>query len=282
MQRLALYTLLALGSAHAVASSLTSPVPASLPTETRVGPPEQALQITPYLWVASMSGSVSPFRRGPTVDVDKSFSDVMDGFNVGGFLHLWARQDRWVFSGEMMYVDTSDSHASGPLSAFQIPELGVVLPPGAQVEAKVDSRQFMATLLGGYRVTESPRYTLDLLGGVRVWHVSNEITVNASHPLIGSQKASHGENFSWVDPLVGMRLFVPLTEHFSLQSQADVGGAGVGADYTWSAFATLSYTVTENLSVSAGYKALKVDYDRRGHVYDALLSGPVAGVTWRF
>lgn len=282
MQRLALSTLLALGSAHAAASTLPSPAAAPLSDEARYGHPDQALQITPYLWAASLNGSVSPFRRGPAVDVDKSFSDVMDGFNVGGFVHLWARQDRWVFSGELMYVDTSDSHASGPLPAFQIPELGVMLPPGAQVEAKVDSRQFMATLLGGYRIVESPQYTLDLLGGMRFWHVSNEITVNASHPLIGSQTASHGENFSWADPLVGVRLFIPLTERFSFQSQADVGGAGVGADYTWSVFATASYTVTENLSASLGYKALKVDYDRRGHLYDVLLSGPVAGVTWRF
>jgi len=35
-------------------------------------------------------------------------------------------------------------------------------------------------------------------------------------------------------------------------------------------------------SSSAGYKVLDVDYDRDGHVYKTRLSGPVAGLTWRF
>lgn len=278
MKRLALTLVLCTGVTQANGSSLT----AAQANPSLSGQPDQALQITPFVWAASLHGHVSPFRRGPAVDVGKSFSEVMDGINVGGFLHLWSRQDRRVFSGEIMYVDSSDSHASGPLAAFQIPELGVVLPPGADVNARVDSRQFMASLLGGYRVVESPQYTLDLLAGVRLWHISNEITVSASHPSIGSQKASHGENFVWADPLAGLRLFIPLTEAFSLQTQADIGGLGVGSDYTWSVFAVASYTLTEDLSVSAGYKALKVDYDRRGHLYDVLLSGPVAGVTWRF
>ena len=32
----------------------------------------------------------------------------------------------------------------------------------------------------------------------------------------------------------------------------------------------------------AGYKALSVDYDEDGHVFDATLKGPVLGLTWRF
>lgn len=244
--------------------------------------PDWAVQITPFLWAASMSGRISPFQRGSTVDVDKPFSEVMDDLNFGGFLDIWARYDRFVFSGNLMYVDTTDSHASGPLSAFQIPGFGVTIPPGSNVDAKVDSRQFMATLLGGYRVMETPDFTLDLLGGMRVWHVSNDITVSASHSLIGSRTASYGESFSWVDPLVGARVFLPLTNEFSFQTEADVGGFGMGADLTWSVLASINYTFTDNISASVGYKALKVDYDHNGHVFDTLLRGPAIGVTWRF
>lgn len=248
----------------------------------RAGKPDWALQVTPFLWAASLRGSISPFQHGSTVDVDKSFSEVMDHLNLGGFLDLRARYDRVVFSGNLMYVDTTDSHASGPLSAFQIPGFGVTIPPGSHVDGKVDSTQFMATLMGGYRVMDNPDFTLDLLGGIRFWHVANEVTVTASHALIGSRTASYSEDFSWVDPLIGARIFVPLTGGFSLQSEADIGGAGIGSDYTWSVLASVNYTVTDNLSASVGYKALKVDYDHHGHVYDTLLSGPAIGLTWRF
>lgn len=243
--------------------------------------PGWAVQITPYMWAAGLKGDISPFRRGPTIGVEKSFSGVVDDLNFGGFVNVWARYDRYVVSGDMMYVSTTDSHGSGPLPALQIPGLGTV-PAGATVDADVDTKQFMATLQGGYRVVDAPQFTFDVLAGVRFWHISNDVTVTASHVLAGSRTASHGESFGWVDPVVGVRAFVPLPEKLSLQAQADIGGFGAGSDLTWSALATANYVVTDHFSVSAGYKALKVDFDRNGHVFDTTMSGPVLGVTYRF
>jgi hypothetical protein len=241
-----------------------------------------ALQISPYLWAAGLKGDISPFERGPTMGVDKSFSDVMDDLNLGGFINIWGRYERFVFSGDVMYVDTTDSHGTGPLPAFQIPGLGAAIPPGASVDARVDTKQFMATLQGGYRVLDTPGITFDALAGARFWHISTDVRVTASHPAIGSRSASHDESFGWVDPVVGVRAFFRLTEKLSLQAQADIGGFGAGSDLTWSALATLNYVVTDHFSVSAGYKVLDVDYDDGGHVYDTQLSGPVLGMTYRF
>lgn len=240
------------------------------------------VQITPYLWAAGLKGDISPFRRAPTLEVEKSFSDVMDDLNLGGFVNIWARHGSFVFSGDVMYVDTTDKHASGPLPAFEIPSLGVPIPPGSSVDAKVDTKQFTATLQGGYRVLTTPQFTLDALAGGRVWRVSNDVSVTASHPAIGSRSASHGETFSWIDPLIGARSFVSLTEKLSLLAQADIGGFGAGSDFTWSALLTANYAWTDRLSASAGYKVLDVDYDRGGRVYDTRLSGPVLGITYRF
>ena len=244
--------------------------------------PNWALQVTPYMWAAGLDGHISPFQRGPTVSVDKSFSDVLDDLNLGGFVNIWGRYDRFVLSGDVMYVDTTDSHAAGPLPAFQIPGLGVPIPPGASVKADVDTKEFMATLQGGYRVVDTPEFTLDALGGARFWYISNDITVTASHPAIGSRTASHRESFGWVDPVVGLRAFIPVTEKVSIQAQADIGGFGAGSDLTWSVLATLNYNFSDHLSASAGYKVLDVDYDHNGHVFDTRLSGPVIGATYRF
>jgi hypothetical protein len=239
-----------------------------------------ALQVTPYMWAAGLDGHISPFRRGPTIGVEKSFSDVMDDLNFGGFINIWGRYDRFVFSGDIMYVDTTDGHNTGPLPAFTIPGVGVI-PPGGSIGAKVDTKQFTATLMGGYRVIDTSQLTLDALGGVRFWHISNDVTLTGSlGGPVGS--VSYGESFGWVDPLVGLRAFVPLTEKLSLQAQADIGGFGAGSDFTWSALATVNYVFNDRLSGSVGYKVLDVDYNRNGHVYDTRLSGPVLGMTYRF
>lgn len=239
-----------------------------------------ALQVTPYIWASGLDGHVSPFRRGPTISVEKPFSDALDDLNFSGFIHIWGRRDRFVFSGDIMYVDTSDSHGIGPLPALTIPGVGTI-PPGGNIDVEVDTKQFTATLMGGYRVIDTPQFTLDALGGARFWHISNDVKLTGSlDGLSGS--VSHRESFGWVDPLAGLRAFLPLTEKLSLQGQADIGGFGVGSDLTWSVLATVNYVFTEHLSASAGYKVLDVDYRHNGHVYDTRLSGPVLGLTYRF
>ena len=207
--------------------------------------PSWALQITPYMWAAGIKGAISPFRSAPTIEIEKSFSEVMDDLNSGGFVNVWARYDRFVFSGDVMYVDTSDSHGTGPLPGIAVPGLGAI-PPGINVDADVDTKQFTATLMGGYRVIDTADFTLDALGGARFWHIANDVTLTAS---LGGVSASvnHDESFGWIDPLVGVRAFLPITEKLSFQAQADVGGFDAGADLTWSALATVNYIVTDRL-----------------------------------
>ncbi|WP_080839935.1 hypothetical protein [Agrobacterium genomosp. 13] len=240
-----------------------------------------AFQATGYLWATGLNGNISPFRRAPTLHVEKSFSDVMDDLNFGGFLNIWGRYDRFVLSGDLMYVDTTDSKAAGPLPALQIPGLPT-LPAGAAVGANVDTQEFMATLQAGYRVIDADGFSLDALAGARFWHISNDVAVTASHPLIGSVSASHRESFGWLDPVIGARAFFSLTDKLSVQGQVDIGGFGAGSDLTWSALATVNYVFTDTLSVSAGYKVLDVDYSHDGYVFDSRLSGPVVGLTYRF
>lgn len=258
------------GASTAQAADAVEDVPEAPAAEIET--PGWALQITPYMWAAGLEGHISPFRRAPTIGVDKSFSDVLDDLNFGGFVNVWGRYDRFVFSGDVMYVDTTDSHATGPL-----PPLGVPFPPGTVIGADVDTKQFTATLQAGYRIVDTPDFTLDALAGARAWHISTDVTVSA----LGLSR-SYGASFGWVDPIVGARAFYRMTEAFSLQAQADIGGFGAGSDLTWSVLATVNYAFTDHLSVSAGYKVLAVDYDHDGHVFDTRLSGPVLGMTYRF
>lgn len=252
-------------------------LPVEAPAAVDAGRPLWALQVTPYVWAAGLKGDISPFRRAPTIPVEKSFGDIVDDLNFGGFTNVWARYDRFVFSGDVMYTSTTDAESFG-----SIPHLpGWPGPYPSSADVDVDTKQFTSTLMGGYRVLDIPDTTLDILGGLRIWHVSNRVTVGG---LVNNTyvSASHKESFGWVDPVIGARLFHGLTDRLSFQMQADIGGFDVGSKFTYQALATFNYTVTEHLSVSAGYKALSVDYSHDGHVFDTTLHGPVLGMTYRF
>ncbi|WP_240099240.1 hypothetical protein [Thermomonas flagellata] len=239
------------------------------------------VQVTPYLWASGLAGNISPFRSAPTLQVDKSFSQNLKDLNFGGFANLWARRGRVVFSADLMYVDTTGSEATGPLPALQIPGLGPI-PPGATVDAEVDTTLFTTTVQGGYRVLEDHGFTFDVLGGVRYWRIRNDVKVTVAVPGLGARSARHGERFDWVDPVLGARAFVPLSATSSLLAQLDVGGFGAGSHRTWSVLMTYNHVFSERLSGSIGYKLLDADYDHHGHVYDTRQTGPVLGLTWRF
>ncbi len=262
-----------LGVALAAGGGLSSGIAtaADVPAEPApLGAPDWIVEVTPYMWAAGMEGEISPFRRGPTIHVEQSFSDTMKDFNMGGFLNVWARRDRFVFSGDLMYVNTTAAKSVGIL-----PDL---VPGGVELSAEVDSIQLNATLQGGYRVVDTPRFFLDALAGGRYWYVSNDVTVR----LENVASVSHEESFNWIDPLVGARAFYNVTDRLSVMAQADIGGFGVGSDLTWSVLGTVNYILTDHFSVSAGYKHLEVDYEKNGHVFDTTLTGPVLGVTYRF
>ncbi|MBB3808345.1 DUF481 domain-containing protein [Pseudochelatococcus contaminans] len=237
--------------------------PASADTASR-----WTVQISPYAWATGLRGDISPFRRGPSIKVNKSFNDVMDDLKFGGFVNFWARYDRFVLSVDAMYVDTDDARSIGAL-----PRIG----PTPGLSAGVDSTMFSATLQAGYRVYDTPKASLDLMAGGRWWRLSNTATVKYDGFSI-----SYGEDFGWVDPLIGARAFVHLTDKLSLLGQADIGGFDAGSQLTWQVLATVNYAFTDNISGSIGYKALSVDYNSSGHVFETTFSGPVVGMTYRF
>lgn len=262
------------------AISATSSAPVQIPAEAQRHP--WAFQISPFIWAAGTSGRMSPFQRGETVEVNQTVSEVLSNFNLGSFTNISASNGRVVFSGDITYAKGVDRKTYNNLPAFQVPGITGVIPRGTQINGKVDSTQFITTLMGGYRIMDTENYTLDILGGVRYWYISNKVKVNASHPSLGNRHVSYGEKFWWIDPLIGARVFAPVTDNISFMSEIDAGGLGVGSDYTWSLLSTVNYTFTNHLTASVGYKALKVHYDHQRRVHDILQRGPVVGLTWNF
>ncbi len=226
---------------------------------------DRTFQISPYVWASGVSGRVSPFRRTPTVPLDLSFGELLDDLRFGGFVMAYARRDRFVATADVMYVDLAERQ-----DIRALPGLG----PTPGLSARVESTQFAAALMAGWRAAAGPRGTLDLLAGARFWSVSTEVSARA-----GGLARSWSEDFSWIDPILGFRAFLPLGDRLSALVQAD---AGVGPRETWGALAALNLALGDKAAASLGYKVLSVDYDQGGHVFDATLRGPALGLTWRF
>ena len=90
----------------------------------------------------------------------------------------------------------------------------------------------------------------------------------------------------WWDPIVGANLGLPLGKNFSLDLRSDVGGFGVGSDFTWQVFPYLNWRFAEWGSLQAGYRWLYMDYETGSGAsrfkYDMLNQGPQIGFTFHF
>lgn len=254
----------------ALAAAVTA-APAVARQETAAEPAPAAdsswgVQMTPYVWASGMAADVSPFRRAPTIRTEKPFGEVLPDLNGAAFVNLLVRKHRFVFSGDAMFVSLTEAKVVGAL-----PIVGPIPP----ISATLDTTQFTSTLLAGYRLVEAPAFTFDVLGGARLWHLSNGVEVSA----IGESRRLE-EAFGWGDPVVAARGVIRLTDKVSALLYGDVGAGA--SEATWRLLATLNYSFTRRWTISGGYNAIGVDYSSDDHVFDAVLSGPAVGLTIRF
>lgn len=215
-------------------------------------------QVTLYGWGAGVSGDFTPFTGAPTVAFDKSLSEVLEDLDAAFFVTGLARRGDFVVLGDFTY---SSSSRSG------------LVPPGVPASGEVSIRSL--SLAAGRRFHYEGGATVDVLAGLRAWRLEGSV----SAPAAGVSQAPEA---SFTDPILAVRANAPLSERWSLLGYGDLGGFGVGSDFTWQVVATANFQLTEAVYLSAGWRHLHLDYSSRGTVFDGAMSGPVIGATLRF
>ena len=164
--------------------------------------------IAPYLWAAGMDGTMKIAHLEE--DVDVPFDTIIDNLDFALMGHFDMRNERWVLSSDLVFVDLEHGEDMDD----------------ATVTAGLDMT--LLEFAGGYRVSPA----VALLVGAR-W-VDMGASLRYSGQIV-DEEADAGK--SWIDPLVGVHVFAPLSDRWWLGLRGDVGGFGVGSDLTWQAYA---------------------------------------------
>ncbi len=119
---------------------------------------------------------------------------------------------------------------------------------------------------------------LELIAGAR--YIDQDIKVNLTTrgPLQPPQIVA-GD--SWVDPFIGLRYFGPINNNWSWILRGDIGGFGVGSDFTWRVDAGASYSFAQQWEAAIWYKILDIDYETgtSGTLDRYSLDGTESGIT---
>lgn len=221
-------------------------------------PSDTGGQVTLYGWLAGATGDFTPFAGAPSLAFDNSFGEVLEDLDAAFFASGQFRRDRFVVVADVSYASLSRE--------------GLV-PPGIPASGEVS--QLAITALAGVRVEEGEDLTVDMLAGARLWNLDGRVEV----PLVG---VSIAPDKTFVDPVVAARVNMGLAPRLSAIVHGDIGGFGVGSDFTYQLVGTLNYRIARSTYVSAGWRHLHLDYDDAGTRFEGSQTGPLVGVTQRF
>jgi hypothetical protein len=125
-------------------------------------------------------------------------------------------------------------------------------------------------------VLEDQNGHLDVVGGMRVWSAKTEISFNGG--ILAGVDVE--DSATWVDAVGGVRGNYFFTPEIYVTGWGLVGAGG--ADIDWDVALGLGYKFNDTISAVAGYRALGVNYDNDGFVFDVVQQGPIIGVAIRF
>jgi len=107
--------------------------------------------------------------------------------------------------------------------------------------------------------------------------IANQLAVRLNKRL--SQTLSRDDY--WFDPYLGLRGRYNFNKVFYTAVRGEVGG-GVASDLMWEVEGVIGINLTRSIFTEIGYRALAVDYDNDGLLFDTTMHGPqiTTGITF--
>ena len=240
-------------AALAATTMLAAPLPAA--AQPGGGADKWQFEVTPYLFASALSGKTGVGSN--VVDVDASFSDLLENIDSAFMAVFEARRGRWAFGLDGIY------------SKLKVDGTG----PAGLVNVEVTTTEQIYQPFFGYRLLEE-RVKLDVFGAARYTQLDDKIATTGPG---GGQIVNVSE--SWWNPVIGVRVVVPFAQHWSLVGYADVGVGG-DSDSTYQALVGVNWQIDKSFTVKAGYRYLYDDYKRHwqrfclGHRHAGGVPGP--------
>ncbi|NKB88844.1 MAG: hypothetical protein GKS06_11560 [Acidobacteria bacterium] len=202
-------------------------------------------RITPYVWFSNING-----RAG----IDDTIIHVGDDrLNTNFAIQAEYGKGRWrvVFEASRGKVANTAIKGVDPTSTG-----GHCCGPDqvARVDGPYELAITSAELLASIQV--GPFWThrgIEVQGGFR--YTDHNLNLALTDPvLVGTFSES------WIEPVVGLRYYTAVGSKVWFTMRTNIGGFGMGPEFTWLLDGEVGYRVGRDLDVSLRYKYLETDY----------------------
>lgn len=256
--------LVSLSSETAFATSDDADASATEPAPVEPAEQESDWQVSSitYLWFSGVHGDVEIPGGENEVEVDQSFIDLLSDLEFGFMGALDVRHKRFVAIGDILFT-----------------RLGTKAEPRNNLDfltAKVTTKMFIGTLVGGYRIVDQGPLFIDILAGGRLGAV--DVKLELDGPLQTRERDADRSN---VSPLVGARIHIPLGPRWGLGLYSDVA-LTKSAVVRWHAVGTVQYEISRRWRAALGWRHMDIHHDSQRADIDLNMTGPFLGFIYGF
>lgn len=262
------------------------------------GPNQWTLLVAaPYGWLPWITGETT--IKGQTADVDTNIFEIISEADsiIPWMGYMEARKGKLSAHLDTIYANIT---FSGDAVRLANPLPGLSLRLGAQ--AGIEYEYAIIEAGAAYEVlgqrTSGGGTALDVFAGGRYWHqdismrlaISGTFTLPSGFQQTGGFVTSGSVSADWIDPIIGLRLRHAVAPGQELRVRGDIGGFGVGSDFTWQIVTAYNFELGESHGIMwsgvVGYRALYADYSEGSgsdrFAYDLLQHGPMLGLAMKF
>lgn len=202
------------------------------------------VRATPYLWFSNLSG-VETLAIGEADALIGGFvvpvGDTVLATDWGVRLELGKGRVRALINFKQASVaNTREIHPEGDPTATV---------PGAFVVDWLNTDVFAAVQIGPFTENRA----VEIYGGAR--YVRLRHLLNAPGTIMSDAVET------WIDPVIGGRLYTEVGGPFWAMFNGDLGGFGVGSQFTLTVGGELGFRVAKPLDLSIRYTYHELDYD---------------------
>ncbi|MFG0286007.1 MAG: hypothetical protein ACF8R7_16440 [Phycisphaerales bacterium JB039] len=226
-------------------------------------------EFAPYLWAVSLDGDARV--AGEPISISAPFTETLaDSDTLIGLMgQVEVGYDRWSLLIDGAYTEIRMDDVQGRVGRGQIDAEASL----AWLELGGAAQLFEETI--GH--DDRRRATLDVIGGARLTSIEIDLDFERG--------GAAGDDETWVEPFVGARSAIDVSDSLVFRLRGDVGGFGAGSEFSWSASAVLGWSFplgSAEATVFGGYRALSQDYEDGEFEWDVISHGPIIGVNFAF
>jgi len=235
---------------------------------------------TIYGWLPDIAGTVV-FPSGAESSIGVDISTILDHLKMTAQGSFEVQKGRWGAYTDVIYLDVGE--AKSQTRGITIGD--VALPASVTAAVDFDMKTTLWTLGGRYRVASEPASTFDVLAGVRLadlqqnlnWEFTGDSGSVAPPPRTGSRSVSAN---NW-DAIVGVkgRFRLGADHSWFVPYYFDVGTGD--SDLTLQGVLGLGYVFGWG-ELGVAWRYMEYEFEAGSPIKDLDLSGPALGATFRW